>query len=235
ASSYRILAPLLRWLLERVDHKVVVSPDALSLVRRHLGGEYEVLFNGIETEEIRSVPALPHPRPAIFFLGRHEERKGLGVLLEALRSIDLDVSCWVAGVGPETKRLQARWAADDRIEWLGRISDAERNARLRGASVFCAPSLHGESFGVVLLEAMAAGTPVVASDLPGYRNVATSGVDAVLVPPGDPAALADAIRRAVTDQRLATGLRAAGSARADQFAMSTLAERYVAVYERLAA
>ncbi|MFZ9016044.1 MAG: glycosyltransferase family 4 protein [Ilumatobacteraceae bacterium] len=235
SSSYRVLAPLLRWLLERVDHKVVVSPDALSLVRRHLGGEYEVLFNGIETEEIRSVPALPHPRPAIFFLGRHEERKGLGVLLEALRSIDLDVSCWVAGVGPETKRLQARWAADDRIEWLGRISDAERNARLRGASVFCAPSLHGESFGVVLLEAMAAGTPVVASDLPGYRNVATSGVDAVLVPPGDPAALADAIRRAVTDQRLATGLRAAGSARADQFAMSTLAERYVAVYERLAA
>jgi phosphatidylinositol alpha-mannosyltransferase len=235
SSSYRVLAPVLRRLLDRIDHKVVVSRDALALVQDHLGGEYEVMFNGIETAEIRSVAPLPHPRPAIFFLGRHEERKGLEVLLEALGLLDLDLTCWVAGDGPETRRLQSRWSADDRIEWLGRITDAERNARLRGASVFCAPSLHGESFGVVLLEAMAAGTPVVASDLPGYRNVATDGHDALLVPPADEVALADAIRRVLDDRPLAAALRHAGRDRADEFAMSTLARRYVAVYERLAA
>ena len=102
------------------------------------------------------------------------------------------MSCWVAGDGPDTARLRAEFGGDDRIEWLGRITEAEKLARLRGASVFCAPSLHGESFGVVLIEAMAAGTPVVASALDGYRNVATDGVDALLVPPGDADALADA-------------------------------------------
>lgn len=234
SSSYRALAPMLRRLIDRIDHKVVVSKDALALVQGHLGGEYDVLFNGVETTEIRAVPPLPHHRPAVFFLGRHEERKGLEVLLAALRRAELDVSCWVAGEGPDTKRLQAQYAGDDRIEWLGRITDAERNARLRGASVFCAPSLHGESFGVVLIEAMAAGTPVVASSLDGYRNVATDGVDALLVPPGDPDAVAAALRRVLADPTLATRLVEAGNRRADEFAMSTLAARYAEIYHRIA-
>ena len=234
SGSYRVLAPMLRRLLDRIDHKVVVSKDALALVQGFLGGEYEVLFNGVETTEIRAVPPLPHHRPAVFFLGRHEERKGLDVLLAAIRRGDLDVSCWVAGEGPDTKRLRAEHAGDDRIEWLGRITDAERNARLRGASVFCAPSLHGESFGVVLIEAMAAGTPVVASALDGYRNVATDGVDALLVPPGDADALGAALSRVLIDHKLALTLAAAGERRAEDFAMSALAARYVAIYERIA-
>ena len=234
SGSYRVLAPMLRRLLDRIDHKVAVSKDALALVQGFLGGEYEVLFNGVETTEIRAVPPMAHHRPAVFFLGRHEERKGLDVLLAAIRRGDLDVTCWVAGDGPDTKRLRAEHAGDDRIEWLGRITDAERNARLRGASVFCAPSLHGESFGVVLIEAMAAGTPVVASSLDGYRNVATDGVDALLVPPGDADALAGALGRVLSDPQLAATLAAAGERRADDFAMSTLAARYVAIYERIA-
>lgn len=234
SGSYRVLAPMLRRLLDRIDHKVVVSKDALALVQGYLGGEYEVLFNGVETTEIRSVAPMLHHRPAVFFLGRHEERKGLDVLLAALGRDDLDVSCWVAGDGPDTNRLRAEHAGDDRIEWLGRITNAERNARLRGASVFCAPSLHGESFGVVLIEAMAAGTPVVASALDGYRNVATHEVDALLVPPGDADALADALRRVLSDRELASTLSAAGERRADDFAMSALAARYVAIYERIA-
>ncbi len=88
---------------------------------------------------------------------------------------------WSPATAPTPSSLRAQYGDDDRISWLGRISDAEKFARLRGASVFCAPSLHGESFGVVLIEAMAAGTPVVASGLDGYRNVATDGVDALLV------------------------------------------------------
>ncbi len=235
SSSYRFMAGPLRRILGRLDHKVVVSKDALALVQGYLGGEFEMLFNGVETTEIRSVEPFPQPQPAIFFVGRHEERKGLGVLLAALRLIDADVRCWVAGDGPDSAALRAEYAADTRIEWLGRISDADKIARLRGASLFCAPSLHGESFGVVLIEAMAAGTPVVASALDGYRNVATHDVDALLVPPGSPEALAGAIRRVLADRELGRRLVDNGNRRADDFAMSKLATAYVRIYERLIA
>ncbi len=114
SSSYRFMAPGLRRIIRRIDHKVVVSKDALALVHGYLGGEYELLFNGVETTEIRAVPPVGVERPAIFFLGRHEERKGLGVLLSALGSTDLDVACWVAGNGPDTARLRAQYADDDR-------------------------------------------------------------------------------------------------------------------------
>src|SRR5690606_24835168 len=127
----------------------------------------------------------------VFFVGRHEPRKGLSVLLETLPRMGRDIRYWIAGEGPETLELQARWAGDPRIEWLGTISEDEKIARLRAADVFCAPSLRGESFGIVLLEAMAAGTPVIASHIPGYANVARPDRDALLVPPGDAAALAD--------------------------------------------
>lgn len=233
STGYRMLKPMLRRLLDRIDRKVVVSKDALALVAGHLDAPpdaFEILFNGVETTEIRSVAPLASPRPAIFFLGRHEERKGLDVLLRALRVLDLDVSCWVAGDGPDTALLRAEYGGDRRIEWLGRVSDPDKLARLRGAAVFCAPSLHGESFGVVLAEAMAAGTPVVASALDGYRNVATDEVDALLTPPGDADALAAALRRVLSDGALADRLTTNGATRADQLAMSTLAERYVALY-----
>jgi phosphatidylinositol alpha-mannosyltransferase len=233
SSSYRMLGPPLIKLASRLDHRVVVSKDALALVQGHLGGEYEVLFNGVEVDEIRAANPRPSANPAIFFLGRHEERKGLDVLLAAFARLGADVRCWVAGEGPDTGRLQAAYRDDKRIEWLGRIDDAEKLARLRGATVFCAPSLHGESFGVVLLEAMAAGTPVVASALDGYRNVATNDVDAVLVPPGDVEALADALASLLGDPARRERLAAAGERRADRFAMRTLAERYLDIYEEI--
>jgi phosphatidylinositol alpha-mannosyltransferase len=235
STSYRLFRPALQRLLERVDRRVVVSKDALALVQEHLGGEYEVLFNGVETTAIRAVAPFPHTRPSIFFLGRHEERKGLGILLASLAQLSPDVECWVGGDGPDTARLKAAYADDPRITWLGRLSEADKFARLRGASVFCAPSLHGESFGVVLAEAMAAGTPVVASALPGYRNVATDGVDALLVAPGDPDALAAALTTVIDDADLASRLVAAGCRRADELAMSTLAGLYTAIYHEVMA
>ena len=101
--------------------------------------------------------------------------------------------------------------------------------------MFCAPSLHGESFGVVLIEAMAAGATVVASSLDGYRNVATDDVDAVLVEPGEVSALALALDRVLRDPVLAARLRAAGDRRAEDFSMDDLAARYVAIYEKITA
>ncbi len=194
--SYRILTGALRWHTGRLERKVVVSKDALELVERFLGaGDYDILFNGVEIDRIAATPPTPTVSPTIFFCGRHEERKGLAVLLEAFRSLPATTRLWIASDGPDGPRLRAEHGEDKRITWLGRISDAEKFARLRGATVFCAPSLHGESFGVVLIEAMAAGTPVVASGIDGYRNVATDGVDALLTEPGDVGGARESHRR----------------------------------------
>ena len=238
SASYRFLKPALSRLINRIDCKVVVSKDALALAREHLGGEYEVLFNGVELEQIRGTrtyPTRPTDPPTVFFCGRHEHRKGLQVLIEALEMSDLDARVWIAGEGPETVELMERTSGDNRIEWLGRVTDEDKFARLRAADVFCAPSLGGESFGVVLIEAMAAGTAVVASSLDGYRNVATNGVDSILAPPGDAPALAEALEMALGDHQLATRLREAGDRRAEQFAMSALADRYVEIYRAVIA
>ena len=118
-----------------------------------------------------------------------------------MRQLGPRCACGSAAPVPTRARLQAQFADDPRIEWLGRLTDADKMARLRGADVFCAPSLHGESFGVVLIEAMAAETAIVASGLDGYRNVATDDVDALLVDPGDVGALADALQRALVRAR----------------------------------
>jgi phosphatidyl-myo-inositol alpha-mannosyltransferase len=235
SSSYQVFGWFVRWVSERIDRKVVVSKDALELVQSYIPGEYDVLFNGVEVDEIASTAPTPTAHPTIFFCGRHEQRKGLAVLLEAFQALRRDVRLWIASDGPDTPRLRAEYGFDDRISWLGRISDAEKFARLRGAEVFCAPSLHGESFGVVLIEAMAARTAVVASGLDGYRNVATDGVDALLVPPGDVDALAAGLRAVLGDADLADALQANGARRAADFAMTTLAADYVDIYRQLIA
>jgi phosphatidylinositol alpha-mannosyltransferase len=234
SASYRYAAPVLKRLLRRLDARVAVSADAVKLAQGYLGGAYELLFNGIEIE--RYAKATPHPTdgPTIFFIGRHEPRKGLAVLLEALQALPPDVRLWVGSDGPETAELRVAHGKDDRIEWLGRLTDEEKASRLRGADVFCAPSLRGESFGVVLLEAMAAQTPIVASDLDGYRNVATDGVDAVLTPIGDVVALAAGLQRVLGDQGLQAELIEGGDRRAAEFSMDHLAERYLEIYRGIA-
>jgi phosphatidylinositol alpha-mannosyltransferase len=233
STSYRVANRSLNWLAGRLDLRVAVSDDARELAERYFGGTYDMLFNGVEVERYRGVGPIARTGPTIMFCGRHEPRKGLDVLLSALAELPADVRCWVASDGPDTAGLRARYAHDGRIEWLGRLSDEDKIARLASADVFCAPSLRGESFGVVLIEAMAAGTPIVASDLPGYRRVARPDVDALLTAPGDTAALAAALKRVLEDADLGASLRASGSARAEEFSMRSLAEQYVRRYEAL--
>ncbi|MFP3899612.1 MAG: glycosyltransferase family 4 protein [Acidimicrobiia bacterium] len=235
SMAYTLLRPMVRWMARHLDLRCAVSEAALVTAREAMGGEYELLFNGIEID--RFAKASPHPSdgPTVLFIGRHEERKGLSVLLEALDGLPPDVRLWVGGAGPQTEELRARYGGDGRIHWLGRLSEAEVAARMRGADVFCAPSLGGESFGVVLLEAMSAGAVVVASALDGYRNVATDDVDALLTPPGDSAALAASIHRVLEDGSLRARLVAAAEQRAQEFSMVRLAEEYIERYERLAA
>ena len=234
SASYRWLNPVVRWLVAKLDLRCAVSADAMAMAREAVGGEYELVFNGVELEPWAKAEPWPRAEPTIFFLGRHEPRKGLAVLLEAMGEMPAGVRLWVGSDGPETETLRRQVAGDPRIEWLGRLSDREKLERMRAADVFCAPSLHGESFGVVLIEAMAASTAVVASDLPGYANVARAGRDAILVPPGDAAALAAALRHVLDDPAFAARLVAAGEERAAEFSMERLAETYVELYERVA-
>ena len=234
--AYQVLGPLVSWAGQRLDLRVAVSDDALALASGPVGGEFRVLFNGIEGERFRTATPWPTERPAVLFLGRHEPRKGLEVLLQALPGLPEDLSVWVGGEGPQTEELKARYD-DPRLEWLGRISDEERDRRMSAASVFCAPSLGGESFGVILLEAMAAGSPVVASSIPGYAKVANGDggeqAAARLVEPGDPDALARAIRGVLEDPDAAAHLREVGSRRAAQFDLEVLCDRYLELYEEL--
>ena len=235
SAAYRYLGWGLTRLARRLDHRCAVSPDAVALAESGLGGRYELLFNAVEVERFAQGPAHPTDGPTIFFLGRHEPRKGLEVLLAALADLPADVRLWVGGDGPQTEELQERYGHDGRIEWLGRISDDERSARMRGCTVYCSPSVRGESFGMVLLEAMASGCALVASDLDGHRNVASDGVDALLAPVGDAAALAKALRRVLDDESLRTELVEGGRRRAEQLSMAHLAERYEATYRRVLA
>ena len=221
--------PTVRANMERVAVRTAVSESARATATASLGGSYEVLWNGVEVDRFAIGEPSHAVRPAVLFCNRHEPRKGLSVLLDAWNGIERDAVLWVASRGPQTEELRAR--AVDAVEWLGIVSDDERNRRLRGASVYCAPSTGGESFGVVLLEAMAAGTAVVASDIDGYRNVARDGVDAMLVAPHDSEALRAALRRLLDDTDLRAGLVVGGHKRAEEFSMSRLAQRYVALYD----
>jgi len=239
SSSYRYLGGVLRRLLSRVDISVAVSADAASLVKDLLRHEVdEVLFNGIELPQhlahTRSNGDIT-TRTGIVFVGRHEERKGLHILVEALRRLKSEgvrPPTTIIGEGPDTARLMA--SANDMpwLSWVGRVTDDVRDQYLGATQVLCAPSLGGESFGIVLAEAMAHGAVVVASDLPGYRNVATNGIDAVLCPPGDVAALASALRAVLSDAQMRQGLVSHGARRAEQLSVDHLAAGYETLYRQ---
>jgi phosphatidyl-myo-inositol alpha-mannosyltransferase len=230
---YRWARPVLRRLANRLDERCAVSPAAADMAAGHLGGRYEILFNGVEVHRWSEPEPAPTSGPTIFFLGRHEPRKGLAVLLEALEHLPADVRVWIGGTGPDTDALRVRYRDDPRLEWLGSISDADKAARLRGADVFCVPSLGGESFGIVLLEAMAARTTVVASDIPAYHEVSRGGRDALLARPGDPYDLAKVLLLALEGGQPVTAAIESGWERAESFSMEALAERYQRCYERL--
>ena len=250
SALYTVLGPAARRLAARLAVRCAVSDAAAATARAALGGTYELLFNGIDLGQFDGVVPYPTTAPTVLFLGRHEERKGLGVLLDAWDQLldggpvgedpDRPPVLWVAGDGPETSVLRRRHPESDSVHWLGVLDEDDKVRRLVGADVLAAPSLGGESFGLVLLEGMGAGTVVVASDIDGYRDAA--GGRAVMVPPGDSRALATGIR-GVLDGDLApapgTGpdgpndrrewLRA-GTERAAQWSMASLAGKYEDLY-----
>ncbi|HEY5109845.1 MAG TPA: glycosyltransferase family 4 protein [Acidimicrobiales bacterium] len=246
---YSLLSPVTRPLARRLAVRCAVSEAAATTAATALGGTFEVLFNGIETDRFEGVEPWPTDGPTALFLGRHEERKGLAVLLEAWPRVVRDGPArpdggpdgerppvlWVAGDGPDTDALKRRHPESATVRWLGVVGEEEKVRRLVAADVLAAPALGGESFGMVLLEAMAARTVVVASDIDGYRDAA--GGRAVLAAPGDPSALAGALSGVIGGD-LAGGASGrdswleAGAARAARWSMADLAGRYDALYTR---
>jgi phosphatidyl-myo-inositol alpha-mannosyltransferase len=220
--------PLKRW-VSRLTIRTAVSEQAGELAQQSFDGAYEILPNGVDVPQFAKATPWPAERPTILFVGRHEPRKGVGVLLDAFEGLERDAVLWVTGDGPETEALRGRNVPN--VEWIGRVSDDEKARRLRAATVFCAPALGGESFGIVLLEAMAASAAVVASDIDGFRNVARADRDAILVDPGDAGALRGAMQRLLDDPSRRAELVASGEQRAAEFSMRQLAERFVTLYE----
>jgi len=234
AWPYQVAGPVVRVLGRRFAAVAAVSESAAAMIRGSLGRDVEILWNGVELSPEAPHTLVDREGPTIAFIGRHETRKGLEVLLRAMAHLGADVRLWVMGEGPLTADLQRTYGGDGRIEWLGRVNDDERNTRLASADVYCAPNLGGESFGLVLAEAMAAGTPVVASDLDAFRAVGRPELDeALLVPPNDPVRLAAALASVLTDKSLAANFRAAGRTRAAELSMARLVERYLDIYRRV--
>jgi phosphatidylinositol alpha-mannosyltransferase len=168
----------------------------------------------------------------ILFIGQSVERKGLPVLLRAFEALRDHIPATLTLVGASAAEIAPLLLDDRGVRALGKVSEEEKAAELQRAEVLCAPSLHGESFGMVLTEAFAASTPVVASDIPGYRDVARDGIDGLLVAPGDALALAEALRALALDPARRAAMAVAARERAERFSWARVAEEVADCYEQ---
>ena len=234
-SWLKIAKPVWGFLLDRIDHRIAVSEQARDSATRYSPGQYEIVPNGVLVPD-EADPAGRADR--IVFVGRHEPRKGLAVLLRAWPEVRRQTGATLRVVGADplaVRLLLARLnVPSDGVEVLGFLSQDELTEELLSAKALVAPSLGGESFGMVLTRAFACATPVVASDIPGYREVMTSDVG-VAVPPGDPAALVQGVIGLLEDEPRRRALGEAGRALAvERYAWSGIARRLAGIYELVA-
>lgn len=245
ARAYRAARPVGRRVVRHLDALVAVSPAAAGYHAAALGlpeHRFRIVPNGVDVA--RFARAEPHPelhdpeRPTLLFVGRLEPRKGLEPLVRSFTELKTrrpELRLLVVGDGPEGTRCRALLPPGlrDDVVFLGRVSGDELAACYAAADVYVSPALGGESFGIVLLEAMAAGTPVVASDIPGYRTVVRDGEQGRLVAPGDPSALADAIDGLLDNPSLRRSLAAEGRRVAADHDWAVVAGRLRAVYDEV--
>jgi phosphatidyl-myo-inositol alpha-mannosyltransferase len=216
--------------------RIAVSEAAAWTGRRWFGGSYEVIPNGVDVAAAPPPAAPDGDRLRVLFVGRAEERKGLPVLLSAFEALVEHVPSTLTLVGIEPEEVR-RYVHDlatlERIDALGRVGEDELWLELGEADVLAAPSLAGESFGMILTEAFAAGTPVIASNIAGYADVVTDGHDGVLVPPADAQRLAEELQRMYVEPARRERMAAAALESANRYDWPHVAARVEAVYERV--
>jgi phosphatidyl-myo-inositol alpha-mannosyltransferase len=247
SPSYEFGSKVMKGEAARLHGRIAVSGAAKHFIDRYFPGEYKVIPNGVDVERFRRAVPLARWQDGtrnILFVGRFEPRKGLLELLKAyriLRKTGCDCRLLVVGSGPLAREAR-RYIAVRRlkgVEFVGRVSDEEKAQLYRTADVYVSPATGGESFGIVLLEAMAAGTAIVASDIHGYKGVVRRDREALLVPPREPKEIAGAVARLLRDDELREAMGAAGRQRAQEFSWERVTAKvddyYGVVIRRLAA
>jgi phosphatidylinositol alpha-mannosyltransferase len=240
---FRLFRHMLLPLFQRIDRPLAVSTPAREYVARQFPGSVEVVPNGVDVERFR--PGLPRLErfddgvPNILFVGRHDPRKGLPDLMAAgqiLAREGLDFRFVIVGDGrlrPRAERM-SHGLLDGRVHFEGRVSNVRLPRYYASADIFCSPARGGESFGMVLLEAMASGVPVVASDIPGFRSVLTPGLEGIATPPRDPRALAFALQSLLADREARLRMGANGLATSRRYTWPLVVTRLEEIYHSLA-
>ena len=219
--------------MRNLHGRVAVSEAAAWTARRFFGGRYDIVPNGVELPGTSpDVPAGAPGRLRIAFVGQAVERKGLPILLRAFEGLREHIDAELVIVGAVPEEVEPLLLDDRGVTILGRVDDAEKTRVLREADVLCAPSLGGESFGMVLTEAFAQGTPVVASDIAGYRDVVRNGRDGILVPRGDAIALAETLRALALAPERRAAMGAAAAEHARRYSWPRVASEVLGVYEQ---
>jgi phosphatidyl-myo-inositol alpha-mannosyltransferase len=241
--AYASAKPFLRLYFRKLDGRIAVSPAALAFIERFFQGEYRIIPNGVDVAQFEHAePRLEFRdgKQNILFVGRAEKRKGLKHLLRAvplIREHHPNTRFIIVSDGPLRagyQRLVTKAGWQD-VVFTGRVSDDDLPSYYASAEVFVSPSTGGESQGIVLLEALAAGLPIVASDIAGHRSVITSGDNGVLVPPADHEQLAWAVCHLLNEPEERARLRASARERAEAFSWPRVAATIEQYYLELLA
>ena len=233
-----VVRRLLRPMHEKIVGRIAVSDLARRWQMEALGSDAVEIPNGVDVAAFAHAPRLdgyPRPGKTVLFLGRYDEpRKGMTVLLDALPKLVRyfpDVEVLVVGRGDEDELRDEAGDLAGHLRFLGQVDDAGKASALRSADVYCAPNIGGESFGIVLVEAMAAGAAVVASDLHAFRRVLRDGAVGRLVPSGDGAALADGLIDLLRDDAARRRYIDEGRKAVGRYDWSVVADQIMRVYE----
>jgi len=245
--GYNFARPIGKWILRRwfrnLDGKIAVSKPAVEYARENFPGYYNIIPNGVDVEhfspDVSPIEEFDDDKLNILFVSRLEKRKGLNYLLQAFKQVKKEVPnsrLIVVGPGTRLRRRYEKYVARTGLKdvvFVGLVSYDDLPRYYKTADVFCAPAIGSESFGIILLEAMAMSKPIVASSIEGYASVISHGVDGLLVPPADRDQLAQALIALLNDKALRQEMGAKGRIKALEHSWEHISRRVFAYYVRV--